>query len=287
MRGRMSLEDLFNGVKISQEPFVSDDFISIEKEGIYYHFLKEDLSQREYQLLSLFQNHKIDKSVVLTPWERFLESNHSTPPISFTDLQFIYLNHSKKLSVELVDLLNQLIPVLESIVTLSDHESVLIVNQSQFFEVNETLKNLLPTLESDFEVTLSLCLGNRWHQLDNDHLKKVYQEERQLWQTYVREQKTLEVTSFTHLILWGLSHQKHFSVIKQLLVSQLSQVKETKDVVEALWESQGNLAQTAQKLFIHRNSLNYKLDKIQTTSGLNLKQLEDLTISYLLLLEIA
>ncbi|MDV6872815.1 PucR family transcriptional regulator, partial [Pseudomonas aeruginosa] len=47
----------------------------------------------------------------------------------------------------------------------------------------------------------------------------------------------------------------------------------------------GNLVQTAQRLYIHRNSLQYKLDKFAQQSGLHLKQLDDLAFAHLFLLK--
>ncbi|MEW6856032.1 helix-turn-helix domain-containing protein [Streptococcus iniae] len=44
------------------------------------------------------------------------------------------------------------------------------------------------------------------------------------------------------------------------------------------------MVQTAQRLFIHRNSLQYKLDKLLAQSGLNLKNLDDLAFVHLFLL---
>lgn len=63
----------------------------------------------------------------------------------------------------------------------------------------------------------------------------------------------------------------------------LGNQKETRELVEALWDSHGNLVQTAQSLYIHRNSLQYKLDKVYRQTGLQLKQLDDLAFAYLFL----
>ncbi|WP_218654383.1 helix-turn-helix domain-containing protein, partial [Streptococcus pluranimalium] len=53
----------------------------------------------------------------------------------------------------------------------------------------------------------------------------------------------------------------------------------------AMWQEHGNLVQTAQRLFIHRNSLQYRLDKCYQATGLNLKDLDDLALAYLLILK--
>ncbi|MEE1325633.1 MAG: helix-turn-helix domain-containing protein, partial [Streptococcus sp.] len=61
--------------------------------------------------------------------------------------------------------------------------------------------------------------------------------------------------------------------------------KDIRPIIMTMWQEQGNLAKTAQNLYIHRNSLHYKIEKFRLLSGLNLKNLNDLAFSYLLIME--
>lgn len=77
----------------------------------------------------------------------------------------------------------------------------------------------------------------------------------------------------------------HFLALTRQFHQFLSPQSDMADVVHALWSEHGNLVQTAQRLYIHRNSLQYKLDKFAQQSGLHLKQLDDLAFAHLFLLK--
>ncbi|NRE28611.1 Fis family transcriptional regulator, partial [Enterococcus faecalis] len=51
----------------------------------------------------------------------------------------------------------------------------------------------------------------------------------------------------------------------------------------ALWKNQGNISSTAKDLFMHRNTLHYRLEKFFEQTGLSLKKMDDLIFCYLLL----
>ncbi len=50
---------------------------------------------------------------------------------------------------------------------------------------------------------------------------------------------------------------------------------ETITTIERFFENDLNVSETARRLYIHRNTLVYRLDKIQKTTGLDLRKLED------------
>lgn len=89
-------------------------------------------------------------------------------------------------------------------------------------------------------------------------------------------------STFSELLLLNLAHTSDVPTIKRTLLEYIDNSKDMRDVIVMLWQEQGNLAKTAQHLYIHRNSLQYKLEKFRLASGLNVKNLNDLTLSYLL-----
>ena len=95
-----------------------------------------------------------------------------------------------------------------------------------------------------------------------------------------------QTVTFASLALWALVNQLAQPSIKKKVLQQIGSMEDMSDVITRLWQEHGNLMQTAQHLFIHRNSLQYKLDKFQSLSGLNLKNLDDLAYCYLLIQEI-
>ena len=58
--------------------------------------------------------------------------------------------------------------------------------------------------------------------------------------------------------------------------------EEMRHLIRVLWEQQGNFSSAAKELFMHRNSLLYKIDKFQERTMLNLKNNNALFLCYLL-----
>ena len=51
--------------------------------------------------------------------------------------------------------------------------------------------------------------------------------------------------------------------------------EEMKETAEEFLENSLNQSETARKLFLHRNTLNYRLDKIEKATGLNIRKFSD------------
>ncbi|MBQ9485767.1 MAG: helix-turn-helix domain-containing protein [Clostridia bacterium] len=51
--------------------------------------------------------------------------------------------------------------------------------------------------------------------------------------------------------------------------------KEMINTAEEFFENSLNVSETARKLYLHRNTLNYRLDKIEKTTGLNIRRIPD------------
>lgn len=71
----------------------------------------------------------------------------------------IYIDHPYRLPEELVDFLATLLPNMITEVSLSDNRTILLLDQSEPIEVEELVKDVLPTLESDFGIKLTVFLA--------------------------------------------------------------------------------------------------------------------------------
>lgn len=83
----------------------------------------------------------------------------------------IYIDHQYRLPEELVDFLATLLPNIITEVSLSDNRTILLLDQSELIEVEELVKDVLPTLESDFEIKLTVFFGNSWSKLQANDLQ--------------------------------------------------------------------------------------------------------------------
>ena len=92
------------------------------------------------------------------------------------------------------------------------------------------------------------------------------------------------VATFSEMLLLDFARHLDIPTIKHKILQSIDDSKDIRAIIVAMWQEQGNLAKTAQSLYIHRNSLQYKLEKFRLLSGLNLKNLDSLAFCYLLIM---
>ena len=54
-----------------------------------------------------------------------------------------------------------------------------------------------------------------------------------------------------------------------------------------MWRNQGNLSKAAADLYLHRNTLQYRIDRFFDATGLSLKNMDDLALAYLAITAVA
>ncbi len=281
----MELKDYFPEMQVGPHPLGDKEWVSVKEGDQYVHFPKSCLSEKERLLLEVGLGQCEVLQPLGSPWQRYLLDHQGNPPQLFETSQFIYLNHQQALPDDLVELLQQMIAGLEVILPISATQTAFLCRQSISIKVLRWLEDLLPTLESDFGLALTMFVGNAWYQVAAGTLRECFEEECQLLTAYLRQQSGRKLLTFSGLMLWSLLSHHTFLALTRQFHQFLSPQSDMADVVHALWSEHGNLVQTAQRLYIHRNSLQYKLDKFAQQSGLHLKQLDDLAFAHLFLLK--
>lgn len=280
----MDLQDIFPEVIVNNEKSMGQDWISSEYEGQFIHFPAGTLSKRELALLQLKKDDTETKQQSENVWYQYLVQKKGHLPEKMEAVQLIYMEHQQPLSSDLVEFYTDLLPNLRAVISSSPTRTILLLNQENRIEVTELIQDILPTIENDFGTKLTTFFGNVWTKLQNDDLRAYFDSENSLFTDFNRYKGNESSISFSEMILWGTSRQLDMGVISGNILSFINDSKDMRDVIEALWASHGNLVQTAQQLFMHRNSLQYKLDKFHNRSGLNLKNLDDLAFCHLLIL---
>ena len=280
----MNLRDLFPEAVVNQMEEMAQGWLSQPLEDQFIHFPLETLSQREQALLDLQAPQRAVQSVDEDSWYQFLVQKKGNLPVKFEAVQWLYLEHVDPLSSELLDLFKGLLPHLTALVETSSTRTVLVLDQTIPFEVEDLVQDILPTVESDFGLKLTIFFGNSWTKLQAEEMRQVFDSETQLFSDFVRFRGSEQTISFAKMALWARSGQRNLGAIPEKIRHYIDDSKDMVDIIEAMWASQTNLVQTAQKLFMHRNSLQYKLDKFHSLSGLNLKNLDDLAFCHLLML---
>ncbi len=280
----MNLRDLFPEAVVNQMEEMAQGWLSQPLEDQFIHFPLETLSQREQALLNLQESQPALQSSDQDVWHQFLVQKKGGLPTKLERVQLLYLEHGIPLSSDLLDLFYGLLPHLTALVELHATRTVLVLDQTIPFEVEALIQDILPAVESDFGTKLTIFFGNSWTKLQAEELRQVFDSEYQLFSDFVPLKGSEQTISFAKMALWARSGQLNLGVIPEKIRHYIDESKDMVDIIEAMWTSQTNLVQTAQKLFMHRNSLQYKLDKFHSLSGLNLKNLDDLAFCHLLML---
>ena len=280
----MNLRDLFPEAVVNQETGQGPEWLTLPLDGQFIHFPLETLSQREQALLNLQESQPALQSSVQDVWHQFLVQKKGGLPTKLERVQLLYLEHGIPLSSDLLDLFYGLLPHLTALVELHATRTLLVLDQTIPFEVEALIQDILPAVESDFGTKLTIFFGNSWTKLQAEELRQVFDSEYQLFSDFVPLKGSEQTISFAKMALWARSGQLNLGVIPEKIRHYIDESKDMADIIEAMWTSQTNLVQTAQKLFMHRNSLQYKLDKFHSLSGLNLKNLDDLAFCHLLML---
>ncbi len=282
----MKIETLFPEAVIRQDRDLSlvQDYLELLLDEQYVYLPKASLSKREQLLLGLSSKSLLGEPQMVDAWQTYFLQKQGRIPQSFECVQMVYIEHRQPLSQELKEFFTSLLVNLEALVDLSPTRTLLLLNQETFFDVETLVQDILPTIESDFGMKLTVFFGNSWTKLKGDELRIYFDNENSLFSEFIHYKADENLISFSQAILWGLAHRGNLSAIKSKILQDINESKDIRDIIVTMWEEHGNLVQTAQKLFIHRNSLQYKLDKFASLSGLNLKKLDDLAFCYLLIL---
>ncbi|WP_307976581.1 helix-turn-helix domain-containing protein [uncultured Streptococcus sp.] len=259
--------------------------MSIERHNQVIYLPAGELTERERYLLGVLDEESKDTSLK-DPWLAYFLGEKETMPLDLSKVQLVYIEHQFPFSAELVELMEGLLANVVAMPNLTPTRSLMILDQTKALDARVIIEDLLPTIESDFAMSLTVAFGNTWSNVRGSDLQAYFADENRLFSDYLMHRGETQTVTFASLALWALVNQLAQPSIKKKVLQQIGAMEDMPDVITRLWQEHGNLMQTAQHLFIHRNSLQYKLDKFQSLSGLNLKNLDDLAYCYLLIQEI-
>lgn len=266
---------------VSALPSTASNIVCIAlSAGKYVCIDTTNLEQRELSLLEMLTQTK-PSPTTNDQWSEFLSGSSPTVPhttakqfqllqfrVRFTDQ---HTSHSQWLQA-LADLFDSVIH--KSFVT--GNTGYLLVAQSLSASQSD-LKGLLSLLDNDFYTNTHLFIGSI-HK-DVQDLPHTYALEQQLFDQ--NQHDTIVPLSASLLPFLATQHHSELTALSTELFSDT----DNQQLITALYHTQGNVRQAASNLFLHRNTLLYRIEKFERCSGLNLKDMDDLVYCYLLTLE--
>ena len=247
------LLDWFPDGKILDQPVDKEGYLSLPLSNYQWFLLEEaSLSEREKQLVALLT--KQEQTISLNPWYTYLIEGKGQAPQNFKKLQLVYCHLSYFQQENLsswLEMMRTLFPNYLTTIQVGAQDYIFVLQQDKYSSVRSILTDTIEAVEYDFGVRLSIMLGQVWAQNAYQTLADLIKAERELFKIWWRHGHQ-GVHTFSQLYLWSMGER----------IVDLRVIKE----------------------YLHRNSLQYKIDKWEELTGLQLKELTDLTLCYQLIL---
>lgn len=274
------LKNVFPGSYISKVKVEGGRLISLPLGDQWLVVEKAALTDREWILVSnlLGENQTNTQS----SWQSFLFAGGSLPESETSHLRLVQMTLDLKDSTVnrdfWLDSVFHLFPQVKDLFFQTD-QSFYIIQSKPKSLIDDLLiaEGLIKTLEEDFKVKITAYFGQYWPL--ESQLLELWQEELSIFNSQNHQIKG----RVGNLPTLALGYYTEFSRKNSYILSQLNQLiaddLQWFDIIDSLWKNQLNITETAKALYIHRNTLQYRIDRFQEETGLSLRKVDDLTLA--------
>ncbi|MTD38715.1 Fis family transcriptional regulator [Erwinia sp. CPCC 100877] len=284
----MTIEELLKiyptGKICKEATFISDEELSFIVEDCIFVLAKSEISQTENQLLQkLFPQTQPTCSLEKHPWYGYLFKNQ---PIdvegSVRVIQFELKKPKAFLQTEWHNSIKEFFPQLADFFFIDDMHGLIIEKAAADHYTLEELQSIFLTLDADFATSTLAFIGNFFSV--TPALPSLFQEEQQIFMKNKAFARGQSAFALTDVALQHFTNEAmNQSQIVRTFRHQLTLSPEFQPIILALWKNQGNVSSAAKELYMHRNTLHYRIDKFYEQTSLSLKKMDDLVFCYLLI----
>lgn len=174
-------------------------------------------------------------------------------------------------------------PDSQDVITAVDEKNIVVVKEVEEPESYEALEKtaslLAEMLNTQTSGPVRVSYGTIVNQLKD--VSRSYKEARMAKDVGEIFYPEKSVVSYHTLGLGRLIYQLPLSLCRMFMIETLGENlpntfdEETLATIEKFFENNLNVSETARQLFVHRNTLVYRLEKLQKTTGLDIRVFED------------
>lgn len=259
-----------------------------ERKDEYAGIDKSDISQGELDLLyCLFQEVKVpavsvNDSSDSMEWYSYLLENGSMPSIKGDEYRVIQFRMKERQNqFELKEAFQHLLPHGTILVFHADRMGLIIEEKSDWILDEEQLLSISHVIEADFFVSPSFYIG-QFHEM-NAEFPSFFAHERELFSfsKTIQKQECIQtsVTVLPEFVLHHLPQEWEDHLFKKVF-DTFREDPELIHTVKVFLENQSNISQTAKKLFMHRNSVQYRIDKFIEKTTIDIKSFQGGILAY-------
>jgi DNA-binding PucR family transcriptional regulator len=271
-----------NSVLSSVQPTQATDQYYIfydQSEKNWLSIPKTNLTENELNLLKvLYEQVKMSSmplSSLSRKWHEFLLKDGSIPTLNresnFRFIQF-HIKGNGVDPTEIESAIKGFFSEEVQIIWEDDHNGIVVEERRQISLTESELTSIVDTLESDFYVKVSFYIGKLYPA--SSHLRNHFKQEKEYFEFAKKNLTSTNITSFEKIFPAFVAFHLPDD-IKDKVNTELSSVfiedPELYTTIKVFLENNLNASLTAKKLFIHRNTLQYRIDKFIDRTGVQLK----------------
>ncbi|WP_338470797.1 helix-turn-helix domain-containing protein [Niallia sp. XMNu-256] len=273
-----------NAIATNRPPVIYDEnyywFKETDSEPFWLGVPKTELSQEQLDLLStLYEWIRSPYSLQLTEsareWYSYIFEDKKFPKVDLdTSIRFIQFQ-IKRLDQdmnELIIAINEFFNEALAFIWLDGSNGLIIEGKKQVLYGEEDLHSISYTLENDFYIQPKFYIGK--FRDDPGLLRESYFLERELFIKAIRlrsEERVFTFEKILPVLLTAELPKVPLAIIQNDIIPILQEDPELRKTLMEVLQNQSNVSLAAKRLFIHRNTLQYRIDKFSEKTGINLK----------------
>jgi sugar diacid utilization regulator len=266
----------------SEQPNPSSDQFYLffdESENNWLAIPKKNLTEKELNLLQVvYEQVKLPSIPIATlskKWYDFLLSNGTIPLLNtenhFRFIQFHIKGHGVD-QEEIESAIKGFFSDEVQIIWENIHSGIVIEESRQLSLTEEELTSIADTLESDFYMKVSFYIGKLYP--FSNQLRNHFQQEKEYFAFAKNAHTSTNIITFEKIFPSYVAYNLPESIkekVKMELSTVFSDDPELFTTIKVFLENNLNASLTAKKLYIHRNTLQYRIDKFIEKTGVQLK----------------
>lgn len=177
-------------------------------------------------------------------------------------------------------------------VTAVDEKSIILVKElkekDSKEEIDQISKHIYDTLSAEAMTSVYVAIGTVVNDLKN--VSASYKEAKMALEVGKIFEENKKIVNYEQLGIGRLIYQLPAPLCKMFINEVLHGLsmdqfdEETLTTVNKFFENNLNVSETSRQLYIHRNTLVYRLDKLQKMTGLDLRNFDDAIILKIMLM---
>ena len=277
---------------VSETPVQEDKYNWFSSDdGTLFGIEKDKITVEEQQLLSTLFLHLDTNEMTMTEeqsvWYQFLFQNKDTVThlySSYSQCRFIHFQTSKPISdsADFEIAVKALFPYETNMIWVDESNGIIIETSNGEKNDQVQIDEMIDTLTSDFYVDIYFYVGQTYP--FTKEVRDSFSWERICFQKafqYLHKQKVTRIYNILpYLMLEKIDPFLSEKLTKTILQEYKNDI-ELLETIKVYLESNLNVSLAAKKLYMHRNSLQYRIDKFIEKTGIDIKHFQGAMTTYL------